>query len=88
MAVNIKGKSLISIQDLTLEEIWQIFDLSAILKLKRLTGEPHRVLEGKKLGMIFSKPSTRTRVSFEVGIYESPGYSKIIFSWNKNKIKR
>jgi len=73
MAVNMKGKSLISINDLTLEEIWQIFDLSASLKLKRMTGEPHKLLEGKKLGMIFSKPSTRTRVSFEVGIFELGG---------------
>lgn len=73
MAINMKGKSLISINDLTHEEIWQIFDLSAILKFKRLTGETHKILEGRKLGMIFSKPSTRTRVSFEVGIYELGG---------------
>lgn len=73
MAVNMKGKSLISIHDLTIEEVWQIFDLAAVLKQKRLTGEPHKLLEGKKLGMIFSKPSTRTRVSFEVGIYELGG---------------
>ena len=73
MAVNMKGKSLISINDLTHEEVWQIFELAKILKYKRLSGEPHRVLEGKKLGMIFSKPSTRTRVSFEVGIYELGG---------------
>lgn len=73
MAVNMKGKSLISINDLTIEEVWQIFELSASLKTKRLTGEPHKLLEGKKLGMIFSKPSTRTRVSFEVGIYELGG---------------
>ncbi len=73
MSVNMKGKSLISINDLTYEEIWQIFELSKLLKLKRLSGEPHRLLEGKKLGMIFSKPSTRTRVSFEVGIYELGG---------------
>jgi ornithine carbamoyltransferase len=87
MAVNMKGKSLISIQDLTLEEIWQIFDLSAILKLKRLTGEPHRVLEGKKLGMIFSKPSTRTRVSFEVGIYELGGIG-MYFGPNDLQLKK
>jgi len=73
MAVNMKGKDLISINDLTHEEIWQIFELSSILKLKRLTGEAHELLKGKKLGMIFSKPSTRTRVSFEVGIYELGG---------------
>ena len=68
-----KGKSLISINDLTHEEIWQIFELAKSLKEKRLSGEKHRLLEGKKLGMIFSKPSTRTRVSFEVGIYELGG---------------
>lgn len=73
MAVNMKGKSLIEINDLTHEEIWQIFDLSRSLKMKLLTGEPHRVLEGKTLGMIFSKPSTRTRISFETGIYQLGG---------------
>jgi ornithine carbamoyltransferase len=65
MAVNMKGKDLISINDLTLEEIYQIFDLSKTLKERKLTGESHKILEGKTLGMIFSKPSTRTRISFE-----------------------
>ncbi|GAB4288667.1 MAG: ornithine carbamoyltransferase [Ignavibacteriaceae bacterium] len=73
MSVNMKGKSLISINDLSLEEIYEIFDVSQSLKLKQLTGEPHRILEGKTLGMIFSKPSTRTRVSFETGIYQLGG---------------
>jgi len=73
MAVNMKGKSLISIADLSIEEIYQIFEVSKSLKLKLLTGEPHRLLEGKTLGMIFSKPSTRTRVSFETGIYQLGG---------------
>ncbi|MCE1189379.1 MAG: ornithine carbamoyltransferase [Ignavibacteria bacterium] len=73
MAVSMKGKSLISIHDLSIEEVYQIFELAKILKLKRLSGEPHRLLEGKKLGMIFSKPSTRTRISFEVGMYELGG---------------
>ncbi|MCX6173611.1 MAG: ornithine carbamoyltransferase [Ignavibacteriales bacterium] len=87
MAVNMKGKSLLEINHLTLEEIYQIFDLSAVLKQKRLTGEPHRVLEGKKLGMIFSKPSTRTRVSFEVGIYELGGYG-MFFNQNDLQLKK
>lgn len=73
MAVNMKGKSLISINDLTLEEINQIFATAEDLKRRRLMGEPHRILEGKTLGMIFSKPSTRTRISFETGIYELGG---------------
>ncbi len=85
--VNMKGKDLISIQDLSLEEMWQIFDLSASLKMKRLTGEPHKVLDGKKLGMIFSKPSTRTRVSFEVGIYELGGIG-LYFNQNDLQLKK
>lgn len=73
MAVNMKGKDLISIADLTLEEIYEIFDVSKSLKEKHYTREPHRLLEGKTLGMIFTKRSTRTRVSFEVGIYQLGG---------------
>jgi len=73
MAVNLKGKSFLSNNDLSVEETYQIFDLSRILKQKQLIGEPHRVLEGKTLGMIFTKPSTRTRVSFETGIYQLGG---------------
>lgn len=69
-----KGKDLISIADLTLEEVYEIFDVSKTLKEKLYTGEPHRLLEGKTLGMIFAKPSTRTRISFEAGIYQLGGY--------------
>lgn len=87
MAINMKGKSLIEIQDLTLEEIYQIFELSSSLKLKLLSGEPHRLLEGKTLGMIFAKPSTRTRVSFEVGIYQLGGIG-MYFGPNDLQLKR
>ena len=52
MAVNMKGKDLISIADLTVEEIYEIFDVSKSLKEKKYTGETHRLLEGKKLGML------------------------------------
>lgn len=87
MAVNMKGKSLIEIHHLSYEEIWQIFDLTRTLKEKRLTGEPHKLLDGKKLGMIFSKPSTRTRVSFEVGIYELGG-TGLYFNQNDLQLKK
>ena len=87
MSVNMKGKSLVSINDLTHEEIYQIFELSTSLKLKQLTGEPHRLLEGKTLGMIFSKPSTRTRVSFEVGIFQLGGIG-MYFGPNDLQLKR
>lgn len=87
MAVNMKGKSLIEIQHLTLEEIYQIFELSRSLKEERLIGKKHLVLEGKKLGMIFSKPSTRTRVSFEVGIFELGGVG-LYFNQNDLQLKK
>lgn len=87
MAVNMKGKSLISINDLTLEEIYEIFDVSKTLKELRLTGQPHRWLEGKTLGMIFAKPSTRTRVSFETGIYQLGGIG-LYFGPNDLQLKR
>jgi ornithine carbamoyltransferase len=73
MAIKMKGKSVISINDLSLEEIYQIFDTAKSIKERQLTGEPHKILEGKTLGMIFSKPSTRTRISFETGIYQLGG---------------
>ncbi len=73
MAVNMKGKDLISINDLSYEEIIQILDLGSTLKFKQLTGEPHKLLADKTLGMIFAKPSTRTRISFEIGIYQLGG---------------
>ncbi len=87
MSVKMKGKSLISINDLTLEEIYQIFDLAKSLKEKLLTGEPHKLLEGKTLGMIFSKPSTRTRISFEVGIYQLGGMG-LYFNQNDLQLKK
>lgn len=87
MAVNMKGKSLISIHDLTIEEVYEIFDVAKSLKEKLLTGEPHRLLEGKTLGMIFSKPSTRTRISFETGIYQLGGLG-MYFGANDLQLKK
>jgi ornithine carbamoyltransferase len=87
MAVNMKGKSLIEINHLSLEEIYQIFDLSKTLKEKQNTGEPHKLLEGKTLGMIFSKPSTRTRISFETGIYQLGGMG-MYFNQNDLQLKK
>lgn len=73
MAVNMKGKHLTSILDLSTEEIEQIFATCETLKLERLRGIAHNILPGRVLGMIFEKSSTRTRVSFETGIYQLGG---------------
>jgi ornithine carbamoyltransferase len=75
MAVHLKGKSLESLSHLTKEEIEQILKTSELLKLQLLRGEDHPLLKGKTLAMIFEKPSTRTRVSFEVGMWQLGGYA-------------
>ena len=66
-----RGKDLISIHDLSADEIEEIFDLAR--KMKETPADFSESLTGKTLGMIFQKPSTRTRVSFEVGIYQLGG---------------
>jgi len=75
MAVNLKGRSLDSLFHLTKEEIEQILKISELLKFQLLRGEEHPLLKGKTLAMIFEKPSTRTRVSFEVGMWQLGGYA-------------
>jgi ornithine carbamoyltransferase len=74
MAIQMKGKSLATIYDLTREEIEQILKTSELLKFQLLRGQEHALLKGKTLAMIFEKPSTRTRVSFEVGMWQLGGY--------------
>jgi ornithine carbamoyltransferase len=75
MAIHMKGKSLASLFDLTGEEIGQILKTSELLKLQQLRGQEHTLLKGKTLAMIFEKASTRTRVSFEVGMWQLGGYA-------------
>lgn len=71
--MSFKGKDFLSLNDFTTEEIYQILDLADELKKKQKNGEEHHILKGKTLGMIFEKSSTRTRVSFEVGMYQLGG---------------
>ena len=66
-------KHLLKLADLSTEEIFGILNLADQLKYERKNGIPHPHLAGKKLGMIFTKSSTRTRVSFEVGMTELGG---------------
>jgi ornithine carbamoyltransferase len=68
-------KDLLSIYDLTAEEIGTIFQMAKELKETHRQGVPHRPLEGKTLAMVFEKPSTRTRVSFEAGMYQLGGHA-------------
>lgn len=70
----LKGKDFLALYSLTKEEIMQILDYAAGLKVKQKRGVSHPVLAGKTLAMIFTKSSTRTRVSFEVAMYQLGGY--------------
>lgn len=74
------GRDFISLNDFTAEEISYMIDVALKLKAEKKAGIPHPVLKGKTLGMIFTKSSTRTRVSFEVGIYQLGGYGLFLSS--------
>ena len=66
-------KHLLKLLDVSEKEILEILNLADQLKYERKHGIPHRHLEGKSLGMIFQKASTRTRLSFETGMYQLGG---------------
>jgi ornithine carbamoyltransferase len=73
-------KDLLKLLDLTSEEILEILNLADQLKYEVKHNIPHHRLEGKSLGMIFEKSSTRTRVSFEVGMYQLGGHPLFLSS--------
>ena len=75
MVVQMTGRSIDSLFHLAQEEIEQILKTSELLKSRLLRREEHPLLRGKTLAMIFEKPSTRTRVSFEVGMWQLGGYA-------------
>jgi len=76
----LQGKDLLSIHDLSTDEVAEILDFAEQLKVMQKTGVEHKLLEGKTLGMIFEKSSTRTRVSFEVGIFQLGGLGLFLSS--------
>jgi ornithine carbamoyltransferase len=66
LAVDLRGRSLTRIRDWTAAEVEAVLDLADELKANRRRGEPHQMLEGRTVGLLFRKHSTRTRVSLEV----------------------
>ena len=70
---HLKGRHFLRGYDWTGEETLAVLDLADELKRERREGIPHRHLEGRTLGMIFAKPSTRTRASFAAGIAQLGG---------------
>ena len=73
-------KHLLKMMDLSTEEIIEILNLADQLKYELKHGIPHTYLSGKTLGMIFQKASTRTRVSFETGMYQLGGNALFLSS--------
>ena len=73
-------KHLLKLLDWSPEEIKETLDLADKLKAEKKAGIEHHILKGKTLGMIFQKSSTRTRVSFEVGMYDLGGQALFLSS--------
>ena len=72
---SLKGRDFISIHDFSPAEITYMLEVGAVLKQEKKQGIVHHHLAGKTLGMIFQKASTRTRVAFEVGMYQLGGHA-------------
>lgn len=73
--IQLKGKDFLTLADYSKEEIEYLLHLAVELKEKQQNGERYTPLSGKTLAMIFEKPSTRTRVSFEVGMVQLGGHA-------------
>ena len=80
-------KDLLNLYDLTKKDFDYIFERTALIKQKQKRGELHQPLKGKTLGMIFEKPSTRTRVSFEVGTFQLGGLA-LYLRWTDTQLGR
>ena len=70
-----KASHLVSLEAITTEELWEILDTARNLKLEHRAGVRHDMLAGKTLAMVFQKPSLRTRVSFETGMWQLGGHA-------------
>jgi ornithine carbamoyltransferase len=73
---SLRGRDFITMADYDQEDLYFLLDTAAELKRAQARGAPHRVLEGKSLGMLFGKPSTRTRISFETGMTQLGGHAQ------------
>ncbi|WP_150270477.1 ornithine carbamoyltransferase [Paenibacillus tepidiphilus] len=84
IAKQLKGRDLLELNDYSQEEIIYLIDLAIELKRKQKNGEVYHPLKGKTIGLIFEKSSTRTRVSFEVGMFQLGGHALFL---SKNDIQ-
>jgi ornithine carbamoyltransferase len=73
---SLKGRDYITLADYDQEDLYFLLDTAEELKRAQAMAAAHRVLEGKSLGMLFGKPSTRTRISFETGMTQLGGHAQ------------
>jgi ornithine carbamoyltransferase len=73
ISAQLKGRDFLRVNDWDADELLSVLDLAGRLKARQRERVEHKHLEGRSLGMIFQKPSTRTRVSFEVGMFQLGG---------------
>ncbi|TET12148.1 MAG: ornithine carbamoyltransferase [Candidatus Thorarchaeota archaeon] len=73
--LNLKGRNFVDLMDFEISELRHFLETGHDLKQKQKRGEPHELLKGKSMAMIFMKSSTRTRVSFEVGMTQLGGHA-------------
>jgi ornithine carbamoyltransferase len=86
--MSLKGRDLLTLQEFTTEELWKLLKLAEKMKIEYYSGRRVKeVLKGKTLAMVFQKPSTRTRVSFEVAMYQLGGKA-LYLSWNELQLGR
>lgn len=82
--IDLRGRDFVALADYTQEELYTLLKVAGSLKEKQKAGNPEQPLKGKTLSMIFEKSSTRTRVSFEVGMYQLGGQALFL---SKNDIQ-
>jgi len=83
--LSLKGKNFLTLADFSVEELWQI--LEKAIEIEKNLGKASHILTGKFLALIFEKPSTRTKVSFEVAIKQLGG-SSISLNWMEMQLGR
>ncbi|MBU0687500.1 MAG: ornithine carbamoyltransferase [Candidatus Margulisbacteria bacterium] len=74
----LRGSDFVSIKDFSPKDLQKIIVFSLDLKKKEKAGEKTKILQGKSLALVFEKPSTRTRISFEVGMYQLWGHAVVL----------
>jgi len=83
--LSLKGKNFLTLADFSVEELWQI--LEKAIEIEKNLGKASHILTGKFLALIFEKPSTRTKVSFEVAIKQLGGFS-VSLNWMEMQLRR